>query len=210
VRWGSGSESGCRALLFVRVFFFGVFSSGSAGTNGIASTGKIAHTTNDRGYPAAPISAPNNGGVIPVASNWLVFCAPSARPLQNGPAISAIAVKARPLSLTVTTDATINAAILHAESSASVSASSTMDAAAAAAMIRMGRNRAPIRSDHRPAATRPNAPRIWVTVTRAPADAADHPRSLISHTSEKVHTNACGTTSSTDTAWMRHSVCEPR
>ena len=82
--------------------------------------------------------------------------------------------------------------------------------AAAAAMIRMGRRRAPIVSDHRPAAIRPSAPRICETVTRTPAAAGDHPCSLIIHTSAKVHTSACGTTSSTETAWMRHSVCEPR
>ena len=54
------------------------------------------------------------------------------------------------------------------------------------------------------------APRIWATVTSAPADAADHPRSVINHTRVKVQMNPCGTTSSTDTAWMRHSIEDPR
>ena len=47
-------------------------------------------------------------------------------------------------------------------------------------------------------------------VTIAPADPADQPRSVISHTRVNVHTSDCGTTSSTDTAWMRHSVDVPR
>ena len=76
------------------------------GTSGRASSGKTAHAANAAEYPAAAMSPPKTGGAIPAVSSWLVFCVPSARPLQNGPAISAIAVNARPLSLTVTTDAT--------------------------------------------------------------------------------------------------------
>ena len=34
----------------------------------------------------------------------------------------------------------------------------------------------------------------------APADAADHPRSVINHTSANVHSTDWGTTSSTETA----------
>ena len=44
----------------------------------------------------------------------------------------------------------------------------------------------------------------------APADPADQPRSLISHTSVKVHTMTWGTTSNTDTAWIRHNTVDPR
>ena len=62
----------------------------------------------------------------------------------------------------------------------------------------------------RPAAIRPSAPRTCATVTSAPADSADQPRSAISHTRVNVHTTHCGTTSSTDTAWMRHSTDDPR
>ena len=65
-------------------------------------------------------------------------------------------------------------------------------------------------SDQRPAAMRPPAPNTWAIVTMAPAEPADQPRSLISHTSVNVHTIAWGTTSNTDTAWMRHSVADPR
>ena len=68
---------------------------------------------------------------MPVVNSWLVFWVPSARPLQNGPAISAIAVKARPLSLTVTTDAMTITATATGESNASVIASSPIDSAAA-------------------------------------------------------------------------------
>ena len=129
-----------------------------------------------------------------------MFCAPSARPLQNGPASSAIAVNARPLSLTVITEAAIITGMLSAESDQSATASASIEAAAPTAMIRMGRSRDPIQSDQRPAATRPSAPSTWATVTRPPADAADQPRSVMSHTRVKVHTTHCGTTSSTDTA----------
>ena len=83
-------------------------------------------------------------------------------------------------------------------------------AAAATAMVRMGRSREPTLSDQRPAAIRPAAPNNWAKVTMAPADPADHPRSVISQTRVKVHTRHCGTTSNTDTAWMRHSVEDPR
>ena len=143
-------------------------------------------------------------------SNWLVFCVPSARPLQNGPAISAIAVKANPLSDTVITDATITIATLIGEFSQSVSANRPIDAAAASAMTRIGRSRERTMSDHRPAAIRPAAPSTWASVTSRPADAADQPRSAINHTSVNVHTTTCGATRSTETAWMRHSVADPR
>ena len=145
-----------------------------------------------------------------VVTNWLVFCAPRALPLQNGPAISAIAVNARPLSLTVTTEATTITGMLHTDPSASVNPSSAIEAAATTAMVRIGRNLDPTRSDQRPAAIRPSAPRIWETITNTPAEAADQPRSVISQTRANVHTMACGTTSSTDTAWIRHSSGEPR
>src|SRR6185436_16727268 len=50
----------------------------------------------------------------------------------------------------------------------------------------------------------------WAAVTIAPADAADQPRSLISHTSVNVHTTTWGATSRHDTAWMRHNTDDPR
>ena len=148
----------------------------------------------------------------------MVFCVPSARPLQNGPATSAIAVKANPLSETVTTDATTISATLIGESSQSVSASSPIDTAAAAAIVRMGPirelstspDRRSTKSDHRPAAMRPPAPKSCATVTIAPADPADHPLSVINQASVNVHTIACGATSSSEVRWMRTSSEEPR
>src|ERR1700712_3262002 len=82
--------------------------------------------------------------------------------------------------------------------------------AAPIAMVRIGRSRDPVLSDHRPAAIRPAAPRTWAKVTIAPAEAADQPRSVISHTRVNVQTRHCGTTSRTDTAWIRHSTDEFR
>src|ERR1700756_4942797 len=137
------------------------------------------------------MSPPNNGCAIPAVSNWLVFCVPSARPLQNGPAISAIAVNASPLSLTVITDATIITTTGTGDPSRSGSASPATAAVAAIAIVRIGRSRDPTRSDHWPAATRPNAPRTCAPVTSAPAEAADQPRLVISHTSVNVHTTTC-------------------
>ena len=131
---------------------------------------------------------------------------PSARPLQNGPAISAMAVNARPLSDTVTTDATTMTTTASGESSWSRSASRPIDKAATAAIQRTGCNREPTRSDHRPAAIRPAAPDNWAIVTTSPAEPADQPWPLINHTRVNVHTTHCGTTSSTDTAWIRQSV----
>jgi hypothetical protein len=62
--------------------------SASTGTSGNAITGNNAHTANANGWPTAPINPPNNGGAMPAVRSWLVFCVPSARPLQDGPAIS--------------------------------------------------------------------------------------------------------------------------
>src|SRR5690349_18982168 len=121
-----------------------------------------------------------------------------------------MAVNARPLSDTVITEAITIIAMLTGECSQSVSASRPIEAAAASAIVRIGRSREPTRSDHRPAAIRPPAPNIWAAVTIAPADAADQPRSLISHTTVNVHTTTCGATKRHDTAWMRHNTDEPR
>ena len=129
-----------------------------------------------------------------------------------------MAVNANPLSDTVITDATIISAMLTGESSASVTASSIIDPAAARAMTRMGRRRAdttsPLRrstaSDQRPAPIRPPAPSSWADITSVPAEPGDQPRASISHTRVKVHTSTWGTTSSTDARWMRHSIDDPR
>lgn len=70
-----------------------------------------------------------------------MFCVPSARPLQNGPAISAIPVNAKPLSDTVITEAATISAMLTGDDNQSVSASAAMVTAAASAMVRIGRSR---------------------------------------------------------------------
>ena len=70
-------------------------------------------------------------------AGWCSAC-PSARPLQNGPAISAIAVNAKPLSDTVITEGDDISAMLTGECSQSVIATRAIDAAAAPAMIRIG------------------------------------------------------------------------
>src|SRR5262245_16109121 len=114
-----------------------------------------------------------------------------------------MAVNANPLSDTVITDATTISATLTGEPSQSVRASTPIAADAASAMERIGLSRELTMSDQRPTAIRPAAPSSWATVTITPADAADQPRSVISHTSVNVHTTTCGTTSRTDTAWMR-------
>ena len=78
------------------------------------------------------------------------------------------------------------------------------------AIVRIGRSREPARSDQRPAAMRPMAPKTCATVTIAPADAADQPRSVINHVNPNVHNTPWGTTSSTETAWIRVNTDDER
>jgi hypothetical protein len=59
---------------------------------------------------AALISAPKSGGPAAAIRRWLVFWMPSARPLQNGPANSVIAVASNPLSSTAITEMRIMSA----------------------------------------------------------------------------------------------------
>jgi hypothetical protein len=61
------------------------------------------------------MSAPTAGPTTDAAMNWPVFCAPSARPAQAGPAISATEVKASPLSATVTRNAGLPACIVFSQ-----------------------------------------------------------------------------------------------
>jgi hypothetical protein len=77
------------------------------GTNGIATSGNNPHSVQAVGYLAAAISAPNNGGPIAAITRWVVFWMPRARPLQNGPANSVIAVASNPLSSTAITEIAI-------------------------------------------------------------------------------------------------------
>jgi hypothetical protein len=75
-----------------------------AGTNGIASKGNSPHNAQAVGYLAALIKAPKSGGPVAAISRWVVFWMPNARPLQNGPANSVIAVASNPLSSTASTE----------------------------------------------------------------------------------------------------------
>jgi hypothetical protein len=77
------------------------------GTNGIASNGNNPHSAQAVGYLAAAINAPNNGGPVAAITRWVVFCMPKARPLQNCPANSVIAVASNPLSSTAITEIAI-------------------------------------------------------------------------------------------------------
>ena len=87
--------------------------------------------------------------------------------------------------------------------SQSVTASSTIAAAAPMAISRIGRMRDNQASDQRPAAILPNAPITWVIVTRMPAAAGDQCRATISQVGTNVHNICCGITSKTLTAWTR-------
>ena len=77
------------------------------GTNGIATNGNNPHSAQAVGYSAAVINAPNNGGPVAAITRWVVFWMPNARPLQNGPANSVIAVASSPLSSTAITEMAI-------------------------------------------------------------------------------------------------------
>jgi len=125
---------------------------------------------------------------------------PSARPLQNGPANSVIAVASNPLSSTAITDMAIMSITSYREPWLSTSASRNRVAAAATAMMRTGRIREPTRSDQRPTAMRPSAPSSCETVTKAPAAATDQPWWFISQTNMNVTVTVCGIISSAPTA----------
>ena len=75
---------------------------------------------------------------------------------------------------------------------------------------RIGRSREPTMSDHRPRRCgRPHPAPGRRSPWRPPTPPTSRGR-VISHTSVNVHTTTCGTTSSTETAWMRHSTADPR
>lgn len=140
----------------------------------------------------------------------MVFWVPRARPLQYGPANSVIAVDSNPLSSTAITEATTMHHTAAEEPMRSVNPSTIMVVAAVAAIVRTGRIRDPTRSDHRPARMRPTAPSSCETVTSAPAAPTDQWRSLSSQISMNVTVTVCGIISSADTAWIRHSMRDPR
>ncbi len=74
------------------------------GTSGTAANGNNPHSAQAAGYSAAMIRAPKSGGPAAAISRCVVFCMPSARPLQNCPANSVIAVASNPLSSTAITE----------------------------------------------------------------------------------------------------------
>ncbi len=84
-----------------------------------------------------------------------MFCTPRARPDQNGPARSATAVNASPLSATVTTVASTTSGIATGTSSPAVAPSSSIVAAAATVTQRSGRIRLDTTSESWPTAIRP-------------------------------------------------------
>ncbi|OBI07404.1 hypothetical protein A5679_11125 [Mycobacterium scrofulaceum] len=73
--------------------------------------GNSPHNIHAFGYFAAVIKAPKSGGAAAAITRWVVFWMPRARPLQNGPANSVMAVASKPLSSTAITEmATISGA----------------------------------------------------------------------------------------------------
>jgi hypothetical protein len=77
----------------------------------MAASGNNPHSIHAGGYFAAVINAPKMGGPAAAITRWAVFWMPRARPLQNGPANSVMAVASKPLSSTAITEmATMSAA----------------------------------------------------------------------------------------------------
>ncbi|BBX48925.1 hypothetical protein GCM10009641_00290 [Mycobacterium cookii] len=103
-----------------------------------------------------------------------MFCRPSDRPLQNGPAYSVIAVDSNPLSSTATTAAATISGTAINKCRWSATANMTRISTAATAIMRTGRSRDPTRSDHRPTKIRPTAPSTCDTVTTHPAATIEH------------------------------------
>ncbi|BBX72779.1 hypothetical protein MSHI_06850 [Mycobacterium shinjukuense] len=156
------------------------------------------------------ISAPNSGGPAAAISRWVVFCVPSARPLQYGPAYSVIAVASKPLSRTASTEMVIISITSYLEPWLSTSASRNRASALAAAIMRTGRIRDPTWSDQRPTAIRPSAPSSCEMVTKTPASATDQPWWFISQTSMNVTVTVCGIISNAEAACIRHKTDDPR
>src|SRR5271166_1084876 len=137
------------------------------GTKGTAAKGNNPHNAHTAGYSAAPTSAPNSEGPAAAITRCVVFWMPKARPLQNGPANSVMAVASNPLSSTATTE------MVSMSNTLSVRASRNRLDAAMAAMMRTGCIRDQMRSDQWPTAIRPIAPSSCVMVTKPPAAVTD-------------------------------------
>ncbi|GFG76586.1 hypothetical protein MBOT_39510 [Mycobacterium botniense] len=125
---------------------------------------------------------------------------PSARPLQNGPANSVIAVDSKPLSSTASTATTTMMVSASGDPSRSARPSDIIVTVTAIAITRTGRIREATRSDQRPTTMRPKPPSSWETVTRAPAEAIDQLWAVISQTSMNVTVTHWGIISSDETA----------
>jgi hypothetical protein len=146
------------------------------------------------------------GGVAAAAMFCAVFWTPRARPAQDMPAISATAVKASPLVLTVRATATSSAPTASGERHHTPSAVRPSTAAITQASHRIGRSLLRARSDHRPAASRVAAPARLATAMTRPASTGDQPRPATRYSSAKAVATNWGTTSSVLEAWIRHSV----
>ena len=111
-------------------------------------------------------SAPRGAGPRP-RRGTAQCSARQARPDQNGPARSATAVNASPLSATVTAVATTIRGTASDRSSPAVAPSSTMVAAAATVPSAVAASGCATTSESWPAAIRPSAPATWATGDQA-------------------------------------------
>src|SRR5580698_10946310 len=113
--------------------------------------------------------APMPGPTADAARNWPVFWMPRAFPDQDGPAASATEVKDRPLSATLTVEATMRTtAEATAQCSAPQPASASMTTTPDTATQRSTRVRLPTRSLAEPTAMRPRAPTNWAAAMTTP------------------------------------------
>src|ERR1700722_10747299 len=148
------------------------------------------------------MSAPMPGPTAEAAMNCPVFWMPSALPDQDGPAASATEVNDRPLSATLTVEATMS---MTAEATdqcrAPQPASASITMTPATATQRRTRVRLPTRSLSTPTPMRPNAPTNGGAAIRAPAAVAFQCRLATSQISPKMESVNWGTTSSADSAW---------
>ena len=129
---------------------------------GTAINGAMAVAANAAGKPAPAITAPIAGVVIAVARYCAVFCTARPRPLHLGPAYSAMAVNARPLSATDAMVAITMTTTATGEPIRSRAASAAVEANAVSAIQRTGRIREPTTSETRPAPIRPSVTRMQV------------------------------------------------
>jgi hypothetical protein len=136
---------------------------------------------------------------------------PSALPDQKGPAASATEVKERPLSATLTVEATTSIkATATDQCRAPTAASASITTTPERATQRRTRTRLPTRSLRWPTQIRPKAPTNWDTAITAPAAVALQPRLVIRKTRPKMESVNCGTTSSIESRWRRWRKRPPR